>query len=761
VNPSDELADLAAALNDATNAARNAYRESGRVIRLLTVLSDPAPPDEMRRRALSVVADAFNADAAFVASVVGEQLLVTMSNGLPLPDPSRQEGWPLSPEAVAAVRDGRPMWRRFSPDDHGLPPQVDRLGIRSAALVPMSANSEQPDEVLVIYRRSGEPFDDTDLEVLTSVAQRLRVAAEDRERAAAIEQLAKSGHLLSPHLAPDHMVRTAAQLMQRLTLSDDAWVIGISGDTAFQQAHYGSAPKEAAFKESRSVSQLKAWAPALEGRPWVSTRDSLAGNVPRTAIGVPVMQDGRPIALLYASRNGPRPFSAEVIEIATIFASYYSTALENAGLYRELQHRATRDPLTGLANRALAAQQLDHVLTSGSAPYTGLLFCDLDGFKAVNDRLGHEAGDELLRHVAKRLQSVLRSRDLLARFGGDEFVVVLGEIESLQDVSDVGQRLVEALVEPFELRDERVNISASIGGVLGVCGETTASAMLRDADAAMYVAKSRGPGVVEVFDEAASSRSLDRLSIRSELTRALDRGEFHVLYQPIAELETGRIVAFEALLRWIHPQRGAIPPDVFIPLAEETGEIVPLGYWVLEQACRQLALWQRRPSGAALSLNVNLSATQLWQPDAIREFTEIMERSGVDPADVWFEVTERSHAGEDVTAAAKRLRASGARFALDDFGSSYSNLAYLKQLPVECLKIDRSFIGGVATEGTDRSIVLAILAMAEALGLDVVAEGVEDPEQCDMLIKLGCRHGQGYLFGSPLSAPDAMARLDR
>jgi EAL domain-containing protein (putative c-di-GMP-specific phosphodiesterase class I) len=309
------------------------------------------------------------------------------------------------------------------------------------------------------------------------------------------------------------------------------------------------------------------------------------------------------------------------------------------------------------------------------------------------------------------------------------------------------------------LNGELVTITASIGGVLGGRGQTSAGAMLRDADAAMYVAKSRGPGVVEVFDEAASHRSLDRLSIRSELTRALERNEFEVRYQPIVDLDTGRTTAFEALLRWTHPQRGAISPNVFIPLAEETGEIVPLGFWVLENACRQLAAWQRLPGWADLDLNVNLSAAQLWHGDAVDQIVSLIARSGVNPSDVWLEVTERSHAGEDVTAIAKRLRASGARFALDDFGSSYSNLAYIKQFPVECMKIDRSFIVGVAKEGTDRSIVRAILAMADSLGLDVVAEGIEQIDQRDALLDLGCRRGQGYLFGPPLSASDATSLL--
>jgi EAL domain-containing protein (putative c-di-GMP-specific phosphodiesterase class I) len=304
-----------------------------------------------------------------------------------------------------------------------------------------------------------------------------------------------------------------------------------------------------------------------------------------------------------------------------------------------------------------------------------------------------------------------------------------------------------------------VTVSASIGGVLGTRGKTSASMMLRDADAAMYVAKSHGPGVVEVFDDAASRRSLDRLSLRSELLRALDRDEFEVHYQPIVELRSGRPIAFEALLRWTHRNRGRIPPDVFIPLAEETGEIVAIGDWVLEQACRQLASWHQLPGWHDLRLNVNLSAAQLWQSDVAPRVLSLIRGVGIDPADVWLEVTEKSHAGDDVTAVTQQLRSGGVHFALDDFGSSYSNLSYLKQFPAECLKIDRSFIPGAVAEGTDRSVVRAILAIADSLHLDVVAEGIERPAERSALVSLGCRFGQGYLFAPALTAAAAMKLL--
>jgi diguanylate cyclase (GGDEF)-like protein len=754
----DDLGKLTEQLHEARQAASNAYRDTARLIRLLTVLSSPSPPDALLGRALAALSETFNADVVVVVGVVDGRFVAIATLGLAEDDRSYGDGWVPGAAAATAIRTGGPVATELVPGDADMPESLAGLSLRSAVFVPMSADTERPDQLLVLYRSTAEPFGGTDLHVLGSVAQRMRVATEDRERAMAIERLAQSGHRLAGHLDIDSLFETAAWLMQSLTISDDAWIVTVADAMARRRAHHGSADEGSPDRAELPVSQLQAWPAALSGRAWTGTTGSWAASTPRPTLCVPVLVDDEPVVLLYATRTGPRPFGAEIVEIATIFGSYFGAALENARLYDELHRQAASDPLTGLANREAAAQHLEHVLNVGSSR-AGLLFCDLDGFKAVNDRLGHEAGDELLQQVARRLQQGLRPRDLLARFGGDEFVVVLSEIDSLADITEVGRRLVDSLQQPFVLNEERVLVSASIGGVLGTWGRTTASAMLRDADAAMYAAKSRGPGVIEVFDDAKSLRSLDRLSIRSELLRALDRNQFEVVYQPIVDLETGQPIAVEALLRWTHPERGQISPDVFIPLAEETGEIINIGNWVLEQACVQLARWQRLPGCRDLQLNVNLSAAQLWQPDVAERVLALMRRAGIDPTDVWLEVTERSHAGDDVTGVTQHLRAGGVHFALDDFGSSYSNLAYLKQFPAECLKIDGSFIAGVADDSTDRSIVLAIMAIAESLHLNVVAEGIERPEEREALIELGCRFGQGYLFAPGLPEPEATRLL--
>jgi EAL domain-containing protein (putative c-di-GMP-specific phosphodiesterase class I) len=283
--------------------------------------------------------------------------------------------------------------------------------------------------------------------------------------------------------------------------------------------------------------------------------------------------------------------------------------------------------------------------------------------------------------------------------------------------------------------------------------------MLRDADAAMYVAKSRGSGLVEVFDEAASHHSLDRLQVGSELTRALARDQLSMHYQPIYHLRSGHVLGFEALLRWHHPERGLIPADLFIPMAEDTGAITAIGRWALEQACRQLSAWQRLPGWRHVQMSVNVSAAQLQQADFATHVLDALSRNGIDPADVWLEITEHSAIHSDVTQHAATLRAAGVRFALDDFGIAYSNLSHLNRLPIEALKIDRSFVAGLSGDDADQRIVRAILAIAESLRLGVVAEGIETPQQRDLLLGMGEVRGQGFLLSPPLDAAAATSLL--
>jgi diguanylate cyclase (GGDEF)-like protein len=692
------------------------------------VISQPSTSEELVDETLTVLSDVFFADVTCLAKVVGGRLLVTGSCGLAEDDPALQDGWPLSVTAAEVAKSGRAATRMVSGDREDVPASLARLGLHTAAWVPLT-DSPDVSDLLILYRRSDDPFTQSDLDVLGSVAHRLHLAVEERERGVVIERLAQSGHRLARHLELEPLLDEAVVLLAELTGASSAWVVILDGDQAQPRVHRGLSPPDTGNEQTQA------------------------------ALCVPVVRDNVEVALLCAAREHPRPFAKDAVEIVTIFANYLAVAMANAELYRVLQQRASQDPLTGLANRVVVGQCLEGALAQIGPTHVGLLFCDLDKFKAVNDRLGHEAGDELLQQVAGRLRSCLRPSDLLARFGGDEFVVVLDGITELGEVGEVGRRLLRALDSPFVLRGEAVYVSASIGGVLGMRGETTASAMLRDADAAMYAAKDKGIGLVEVFDDAASHRSLDRLDIRSELLRALDRDQLSLRYQPIFELGARRIVGFEALLRWHHPQRGAVPRDVFIPLAEETGAIVPIGRWVLREACRQLATWRRLAPTTRIGMHVNVSTLQLRQPQVARHMLTEIRAAGVEPSDIHLEVTEHSYLRDDVTEHAMALHAVGLHFALDDFGTAYANLSYLRRFPIDTIKIDRSFVAGVADRDPDRSIVRAVLAIADSLSLEVVAEGVETEEQRTALLALGCRRGQGRLLSRPLPPADATALL--
>ncbi|HEV8137827.1 MAG TPA: bifunctional diguanylate cyclase/phosphodiesterase [Pyrinomonadaceae bacterium] len=444
----------------------------------------------------------------------------------------------------------------------------------------------------------------------------------------------------------------------------------------------------------------------------------------------------------------------------------YVEKLEGTG--KELQesrehfrHAAFHDALTGLPNRLLFSEHLRIALERARQNEQYLfcvLFLDLDRFKNINDSLGHPCGDELLILVARRLEGCIRQTDLVARFGGDEFGILLDAIESPEDAIRVASKIQQAISAPFQLHNHEAITTASIGVALSSTDYAEAEDMIRDADTAMYRAKDHGKARYEIFDTAMHTRAVTLLRLESDLRLALERQELCVYYQPIISVASGELSGFEALVRWQHPERGIISPDQFIPLAEETGLIVPLGLGVLREACGQLRKWQQGSlADRDLIMSVNLSAKQLIQADLIEKVEEVLSESGINPWQLKLEITETvvMENAELAAVTLARLRGLGVRLSIDDFGTGYSSLSYLNRFPVDTLKVDRSFITRMGEGEENFEIVKTIVTLAGNLGMQVIAEGVETEDQLGQLKLLKCQYAQGYLFSRPLAATDA------
>jgi len=419
------------------------------------------------------------------------------------------------------------------------------------------------------------------------------------------------------------------------------------------------------------------------------------------------------------------------------------------------RHAAFHDSLTGLPNRGLFTQLLQAEIESSkqkSDYMFAVLFLDLDRFKNINDSLGHTHGDLLLVAFAERLERALRPVDTLARFGGDEFAILLSGMSDTTDAVRVAQRIQNELSQPFVLDKNSAFATSSIGIALSSTGYDKPEDILRDADTAMYRAKENGKARYEVFDHGMHARAVSRLQLESDLRQAVEQKEFCVYYQPIVSLATGRLAGFEALVRWNHPRRGLVSPADFIPAAEETGLIVPIGEWVLTEACNRIREWQiASPGHRSLSLSVNLSARQVAQSDLLERIKEALETSKLNPHCLKLEITESvvMENAEAATLMFKQLRSLGVQLSIDDFGTGYSSLSYLHRFPLNYLKIDRSFVTRLTTDN-DNAIVRTISTLARNLGMEVIAEGIETEEQYQQLRMLGCEYGQGFLFSPPV-----------
>jgi diguanylate cyclase (GGDEF)-like protein/PAS domain S-box-containing protein len=433
----------------------------------------------------------------------------------------------------------------------------------------------------------------------------------------------------------------------------------------------------------------------------------------------------------------------------------------------QLTHQAFHDPLTNLANRALFSDRVQHALSRQARESSGLavIFIDLDDFKIINDSLGHGAGDGVLAEVGRRMNGCMRPMDTLARFGGDEFAVLLEDVAKPQEVAEVAERLLKGLEAPFSVENKEVFVRASMGITI-VRGDEAltlgADELMRNADVAMYMAKRDGKGTYRVFEPAMHAGVVERLELKGDLQRAIEAGDLRLNYQPVVTMAGERIEGFEALVRWEHPTRGPIPPLQFIPLAEETGLIVPLGRWVLGEACRQARLIQDRfPQDPPLGMAVNLSVRQLQHPVLVQQVVEALTESGLDPGSLTLEITESVLMSDAQSTIVRlgELKAVGVRLAVDDFGTGYSSLSYLSQFPVDILKIDRAFVRPVADGVEESALAAAIVKLGDALHLQTVAEGIEHRDQMSRLVQLGCDKGQGYYFAKPMELDQVLEFL--
>ena len=476
-----------------------------------------------------------------------------------------------------------------------------------------------------------------------------------------------------------------------------------------------------------------------------------------SGIDVPIHGVSGPYGVLGAYSREPRHFTQESVNFLQSVANTLATAMDRKGAEERLTYLAQFDTLTGLANRSLFLDRFAQTLKQAKRNdwSVGVLFVDLDRFKLVNDTLGHSIGDQLLVQVARRLQECVRAGDAVGRLGGDEFAFVLSNLTRPDDAALVAQKVVTTLAAPFRLEGQEVYVSASLGIGIYPGDGTEADTLLRNADTAMYRAKEQGRNTYQFYLPQMNEQALERLQLQTQLRGALERGEFVLHYQPKANLASGAISGFEALLRWQHPVRGLVPPLQFISILEETGLIVPVGDWVVRTVCEQLARWQAE-GAQPRPVAVNLSARQFQQKDLDSAIANILLDTGIDPGLLEFELTESMlmQDPEEAVRMLKTMRSYGVRLSVDDFGTGYSSLAYLKRFPLDALKIDRAFIRDVTTDPDDASIALAIISLAHSLKLKVVAEGVETESQLAFLSTHGCDEMQGYYFARPLPVAD-------
>jgi diguanylate cyclase (GGDEF)-like protein/PAS domain S-box-containing protein len=604
--------------------------------------------------------------------------------------------------------------------------------------------------------------------VLSDITAQKRAEAEIERRAAQQAAVARLGERALERVDISELIQQACAAATELLDAEFASVSELAPDGKMFQLRAGAGWPEGYVGHAtlRAGSDTHAGYTIVSGGPvvvtdweteerFIESRATEAGA--RSGVSVAIEGIPQPFGVFAVHCKQPRQFSASDVDFVQSIANVLADALARQATEDETRHRALHDSLTGLPNRILFLDRLEHTLARlrRGKSMAAVMFLDLDRFKRVNDSLGHHAGDEILTAVAPRLKQALRATDTVARFGGDEFGILLEDIASDVAATQAAERIAAVFARPFVLGSAEHFVTASVGIALAHGGER-ADELVRDADTAMYRAKEGGRARYELFDDDLRARAVSRLRMETDLRRALERHELWLEYQPVVSLRDDMIVGAEALLRWEHPERGAIPPSEFIPIAEETGLIESIGARVLDEACRQAARWHAAiPDRVPMGISVNLSPVQIANATLPDTVAMALRAADLDPSTLSLEITESVLLGETsrLSETLTRLRKLGVNLVLDDFGTGYSSLGYLNRLPLDALKIDRAFVEGLGQDPQDTSITEAIIAMARALSLPVICEGVETGVQLAELRRMGCDQVQGYYFSGPVDAP--------